>query len=208
LACLRSGRDFQLRAAINRRHFNLRAQRGFRNCNRNSYIYIVYVAREDGIGSGANNQIQISGRTAVDPGISFAGQTNSLAVARSRLDAKFRGLCSRDCPLALAGGATLLHLSGAAAAWALDIEFHSPAHLRHLSGAIAFRAYSFATLGCGSVAGRANYLASDLQLQGAPADRRLEVDIHLVFQIAAGLRAGLLLISVKHAGKNIAESSP
>ena len=102
----------------------------------------------------------------------------------------------------------LLHLSSTAAAWALDIEFHPSAHLCHLAGAVAFRANHFAALGSRAMTGRARHLTSDLQLQRAAANRRPEIDIHLIFEIATGLRTGFLLVTVEHAGKNISKSSP
>ena len=92
---------------------------------------------------------------------------------------------------AVAGGADILYLSGAAASRALDVELHPAAHLRHLAGAVALRASLRASGRRLALARRANLLPLDLQPRCAAANRRPEVDIDLVFEI--GSRLGALL---------------
>src|SRR5581483_9640486 len=101
--------------------------------------------------------------------------------------------------------------SGAAAAGALDVELHPPAHLRHLSRAVALRA-GHGTAGMRhTVARRTDFLPVDLDARLAAADRRPEIDGRLVLEIGAGFRparALLLLRSRKNAGEDVFEAAP
>src|SRR5215469_3935635 len=79
-----------------------------------------------------DDEIQITWGSAVHARVALACQANPLPIPRSRLDPKLQRLPLRQHAFAMAGRAGVLHLTGSPTPWALDIELHPSAHLRHL----------------------------------------------------------------------------
>src|SRR2546425_900129 len=92
LAALRSRRDLELGAAINRRHFDFCSQRGFGCGDRDYDVDVIALAMEHGMVTGADNDVEVSGWAPVQPGIALAGDANALSIAGACLDSHFKGL--------------------------------------------------------------------------------------------------------------------
>ena len=117
---------------------------------------------------------QVTGRPAAPPSVPalpLPAKPNPLAVARASLDAELQRFTLGNHTLAIAGGANILDLAGAVAAWALNVELHAAAHLGYLAGAVALRALDAATGGRLPLAGRAGLLPLNLQPSHTSADR-------------------------------------
>src|SRR5215472_5587281 len=143
--------------------------------------------------------------------IAFARHPDALAVARARLDSDLKWFGFRHRALTVASGAGSQVLSSPMAAWTLDIELHSAAGLSDLSCAIAFRTLARSFQRTLPVALRANVLSGDIEAHDAAADRRPEGNVHLVFEVGAGLRALGLRSSAtapaEHRTEDVAEAS-
>ena len=87
---------------------------------------VVAGAGKNGVRAGADDQVKVAGRAAVESGVALAGEANALAVAGAGLDAEFEGLGAVDDAFAMAVGAGVLHFAAAATARALDVELHAP----------------------------------------------------------------------------------
>src|SRR5215469_10014151 len=82
----------------------------------------------------------------------------------------------------------ILHLAGATAPRALDIELHPSAHLRHLPRAMALRTLNASARSRLTFASRANLLPLNLQLRHSTPHRSPEVHCDLVLKISSRLR--------------------
>src|SRR5690348_1923952 len=91
---------------------------------------------------------------------------------------------------------------------ALAVEFHAPAGLGYLAGAMTLRANAWFFQEPAPVTLAADIAARHLQAQHCSPNRLPEPDIYLVLQVAARLRAaGLLPATAEHAGENVAEAA-
>src|SRR5207245_7807531 len=97
---------------------------------------------EHGMVTGTDNDVEVSGWTAVQPGIAFTRNSNALSIAGAGLDSHFKGLGALDCPFAMADRAGGNVLSGAVAARASHVELHASTGL--LVGALAFSLPTYA----------------------------------------------------------------
>ena len=111
-----------------------------RNAHRNGQVNIVAFAMKDRMVSGADDHVEVAGRSSMGAGIAFAGNANALAIARTSLDTDFQRFGLLHGSFAMAGAAGCYVLASAVAARAGRIELHASAGLRDLAGAAAFRA--------------------------------------------------------------------
>src|SRR5262249_31688083 len=140
LSAAGAGRDAELRAAVNGRYLDARPQRRFAGVDRNGEIDIVRLAAEDRMVAGAGDDVEVAGGAAQDAGVAPAGRADALAVAGPGLQPHLERFRAMQHAFAVAEAARRPGLARAAAARALQIELHSPAGLRHLARAVAFRA--------------------------------------------------------------------
>src|SRR3989475_11985468 len=97
---------------------------------------------EHGMVTRADNDVEVSGRTAVQPGIAFTRNSNALSIAGAGLDSHFKRLGALDCPFAMADRAGGNVFSGAVAARASNVELHASTRLLDCPLAFALRTYS------------------------------------------------------------------
>src|SRR5690348_7594933 len=133
--------------------------------------------------AGADYHVEIAGRPALNARIALARQADALTIAGARLDAHFQWFGAFHYAFAAAGGADGNVLAGAVAAWALGVELHAPAGLRHLAGALAFWADTGRLQEAAPVTVCANIAASDLQAHDRSANRLPEPYVDLVLQV-------------------------
>ena len=89
-------RNFQQRAAINGRDFDFRAQSGFGGGDGYCDLNVITISAEDRMVSCADDDVKIPRLASVRPRISFARDSDALAVASSCLDAHFERLSAAD----------------------------------------------------------------------------------------------------------------
>src|SRR5271167_4985072 len=210
LSALRSRRNLQQSAAIDRRYFDLPAQAGFRETDWNREINVVAVALEDGMLARAHDDVEIACGCAHRAGIAAARKTNALTVARASLDADLERLGALHAALAVTHVAHRAVLAAAAAARARHVELHAAALLRNLSFPFAFRADAWTFDVAVPMTGPADLEVRDIELHHRASDRIPEADIYLVFEVAA--RLGTLLhrlaaSTAEDAGKDVAEAA-
>src|SRR2546427_1284883 len=210
LAGLRSRRDFELRPAINRWHFDFCSQRGFGCGDRDCDVDVITLAMEHGMVTGADNDIEVSGWAAVQPGIALTRNSNALSIAGACLDSHFKGLGALDCPFAMADRAGGNVFSGAVAARASHVELHASTGLFDRPLALTLRTYARGFDIAISVTIAADIAAGEIQPHDASADRRPERHVHLVFEVGTRLRAflrGGAAASAENSGEDVAETS-
>src|SRR5947199_785478 len=210
LAGLRSRRDFELRPAINRWHFDFCSQRGFGCGDRDYDVDVIALAMEHGMVTGTDNDVEVSGWTAVQPGIAFTRNSNALSVAGAGLDSHFKGLGALDCPFAMADRAGGNVLSGAVAARASHVELHASTGLFDRPLALTLRTYARGFDIAISVTIAADIAAGEIQPHDASADRRPERHVYLVFEVGTRLRTflrGGAAASAENSGEDVAETS-
>src|SRR5947207_5319956 len=139
LTRLCSRRDFEDSATIDGRYLNLTSQCGLRRGHRDSQINIVALAAENRMIAGPDDYVQVSRGTSVGTRISFARDTNALAVASSRLDAHFEWFGALDSAFAVTNVAGGYVTARAVTPRAGDVELHASAGLLDRSLALAFR---------------------------------------------------------------------
>src|SRR5690348_1517958 len=132
-------------------------------------------------------EIQIARSGAEGSGVALRGNANAPAIGDARGNANLDGFRATHAALAaasLAGGAKF---AGAAAARARDVEAHLSGGL--LNGAFAFAggAHLRTAHGAGAVASVAGVHASDLHFLDGAANGVPEIDLDLVFKVAAAL---------------------
>ena len=204
----------QKRAAINGGHFDLRAQRRFRNRHRNGEMDVITFTMEYRIIAGADDDIEIASGPTVYSGISFSRQSDALSVARASLDADFQRLSSVNYALSAAHSADRACFTGTTAPRAGDVELHSPAGLLNRTLATALRARSRRFQVSMSVAVRTRILPRDVQAHHGSANRLPESYVYLIFEIGSRLRAfwfhasaGATSTSGEHPGEDVSEAA-
>src|SRR6185437_5913097 len=197
--------------AVDGRHFNLRAQRGFCGSHRNSDIDIIAVATKHGMIPGANAHVQIAGLAPACARISLPRDPDPLSVTRAGLDANFERLGATYHAFAVAHRTNRNILASSAASRTRYVELHAVGALLDRPFTVALRANTRLLDVAAAMAIAADILARDVQPHHSAADRRPERHVHLVFEIAARLRPLLRRSSAstaaKHAGEDVAETS-
>src|SRR3989442_5308304 len=182
LAGLRSRRDFELRPAINRWHFDFCSQRGFGCSDRDCDVDVIALAMEPGMVTGTDNDVEVSGWTGVQPGIAFTRNSNALSIAGAGLDSHFKGLGALDCPFAMADRAGGNVFSGAVAARASHVELHASTGLLDCPLAFALRTYARRLDVAIPVTIAADIAAGEGQAPDASGGRPPERVVHPVFE--------------------------
>src|ERR1700730_527220 len=72
LAGLRARLDFQFDLAVERRHVNLRAERGLRKTHRHFDDYVVVLAREQIVLFDVNDDVEVARRSTAPSGLALA----------------------------------------------------------------------------------------------------------------------------------------
>src|SRR5437016_10083208 len=165
---------------------------------------------EHGMVTGADNDVEVSGWAAVQPGIAFTRNSNALSIAGAGLDSHFKRLGALDCPFAMADRAGGNVFSGAVAARASHVELHASTGLLDCPLAFALRTYALRLDVAIPVTIAADIAAGEVQAHDASADRRPERYVHLVFEICPRLRAflrGGAAASAENSGEDVAETS-
>src|SRR5207249_1211490 len=112
-------RDADLGSALERGYLDLAAQRRRGDADRHLAMQIVSFPLEYRVRLDAADDIQVPGRTAVDPGFSFAREADAVAFVYARRDLHRQRLLPLDASLAMTARTGIAnHLAGAAAAWA------------------------------------------------------------------------------------------
>src|SRR5947208_15628898 len=86
---------------MNRRHFDFCSQRGFGCGDRDYDVDVITLAMEHGMVTGADNDIEVSGWAAVQPGIALTRNPNALSIAGACFDSHFKRFGVLDCPFAM-----------------------------------------------------------------------------------------------------------
>src|SRR5437870_11437753 len=165
---------------------------------------------EHGMVTGTDNDVEVSGWAAVQPGIAFTRNSNALSIAGAGLDSHFKRLGALDCPFAMADRAGGNVFSGAVAAQASHVELHASTRLLDCPLAFGFLTYARRLTVASPVTIAADIAAGKVQPHDASADRGPERDVHLVFEICARLGAflrGGAAASAENSGEDIAETS-
>src|SRR5207244_6034568 len=196
--------------AIIRLHFYHVAQSCLRASYINSQDDVITLAMEHGMVTGADNDIEVSGWAAVQPGIALTRNSNALSIAGACLDSHFKGLGALDCPFAMADRAGGNVLSGAVAARASHVELHASTGLFDRPLALTLRTYARGFDIAISVTIAADIAAGEIQPHDASADRRPERHGYLVFEVGSRLSAflrGGAVASAENSGEDVAETS-
>ena len=163
-AAIGAGWNADLRAAVNRGDFHFRAERSFRNRDRNDGVEIVAAAFEERMRLNFYYEVEIARRAAVQAGVSASGDADARAGLRARRNAHVERFDARHAAFAVAIVADGMKASGAAAARAGDLKTHLAADLRYLAGTAAGGANFFiAGLDTGAMANIAGVQAGDAQ---------------------------------------------
>src|SRR5260370_28451573 len=136
--------------------------------------------------------VQIARRSAVRPGLAFAGDTERRSCIHARWNPKLDGLFALESPVAAALVAALLHnLPHALARWAGSRDGEESLLVGELTaaGASLASATARALIRAGAVAGLADFLPRQLDLGGHARVGFFEPERHVVAQIGAALRA-------------------
>ena len=165
--------------------------------------------------AGADDDVEIAGRPAVESRISLSREANSLPIARARFNADGQRLVADHHAIPLAHIADCARMSGAAAAWARYVELHASTGLGYLSLTAALGAGRRALLVSAAAAGGANVLPADVHPQLGAAYRLPKAYADLVLKICARLWtaaktrlvAGTASSHSKDVAENIAEAA-
>src|SRR5579863_175264 len=170
---------------------------------------IIALPMKDRVISGANDHIEVAGRSSMGSGVAFAGNANALAVARASLDTDFKRFGLFYSSFAMTGAAGCYVFSSAVAARAGRIELHAPPGLRDLAtpAALGTRAWRFDI--ALTVAGSADNAPGDVQLHDAAPDRGPERNVNLVLQVRPRLRPFVRRAATppEHAGEDVFETA-
>src|ERR1700687_3967163 len=192
LARLRAGLDLQLDLAVERRHFDLGAERGRRKAYRHFDDYVVVLAHEEIVLLDVDHDIEAARRTAAPSGLALAAQLQARSIVDPRRDHYRERLGTPDASLALALGAGVGDDRAFAAALAAGGGDGKEALLgADLPGAAAVGASADAFAAAAGTAARAGVAGCQAlkldHLLGATR-RFLEFDFEVVAQIVAAPR--------------------
>src|SRR6185437_13937243 len=101
LTRLRSRRNAQLRLTFNRRHLNLRAERGFRNGDRDRHVDVVALAREILVWTNIRDDVQVARGRAKPAALAFAWNAHTRTSLDARGNANLHSLSLRYHPFAV-----------------------------------------------------------------------------------------------------------
>ena len=188
LSTLRARRNAQQRAAIDGRHLNLRAQRGFGEGDWHGQVNVVAFALEDRMLAHAHDDVQIAGGSAHacrhcrGPAGGCAGRRGCPALMRT-----FSDSLRSTRPSPWQTGQTVRFLPLPPQRGQVTLNFMLPLFCVICPFAVALRTFAGLFDEALAVAIAADLEPRDVELQLGALDRLPEADVHLVFQIGAGL---------------------
>src|SRR3954463_984698 len=165
-------------------------------------MQIGAVALEELVLGQRQENVEVAGRAAADPGLPLAGEPDPGAVLDSRGNVDRQIPLAGDAPLTRAGRTGVLdHLAAPLAARAGALQREEALRLPYASGAAAGRAglRLGAGLGPDARAGFAGDRDRDLDLRGLAAKSFLERDFPVVAQVGAALAAATAAALSSHA---------
>src|SRR5579862_8234595 len=124
LTAVSAGWNADLRAAINRRHFHLRAERGFRNRNRYDGKKIIATPLEEWMRFDSHHDVEVAWRAAMQPRVAAASHSHARTRLRARRDAHVECFHTRDAAFTAAIAAHRSQFSRSAATRAGDLKAH------------------------------------------------------------------------------------
>src|ERR1700688_1462397 len=208
---LRSWRDLQHAAPINRRHFELRSQCCLECRHRHNNVDVISLTSKQWMLPNADNHIKIADSTAAQPRVPFTRNPNALPIARPRLDANLQRISPLHAALAMAHRTSRYILPRPMASRTSHIKLHPPAGLLYRPLAMALRTLPRSLNIPIAVAIPAHIAPSDIQLHYPAANRRPERNVDLIFKISPRLRTLRHRLASaatsKNAGENVLESA-
>ena len=185
-----------------------RAQRSLRHRHRHLGVQIISAPFEIRVRPYHHAQVQISRRRAHRARISFPRHAHSPAIRHACRDAHINRFCSPHASFAAARPACGAQLARAAAAVARHVEPHLPRRLLDRSCSIARRAGLRSSHRARSVARFTRIHPRDLQFLHRAAHRIPEINLDLVFQVAARFVLRLRCRGAAPPAKELAEQIP
>src|SRR5882672_3558438 len=185
LSAIRSRRNSHQRPAIDRWHFNLGPQGGLAHRNGNFRVQIISTPLEKLVGLDDHAQVQIARRSAHRPRVAFSRNAHSRAVRDSGRYTYIDRLRTPHSPFASARLADGSKLARSAAARARHVELHLAGLLLNRSRSMASRARLRRAHRSCSMTGLAGIQARDGEFLHRAAHGIPEIDLDLVFQVAA-----------------------
>ena len=182
-AALRAFRNFQFFFPVQSRHLQFRAKRRLRNAHGDSAIQIRAAPLEERMFLDFQHHVQIAGRPAIWPGLSFAGDAQPRSGVHPRRNPQLDGLFAFQPSLPAALLAALFHnLARALACRARARDGEESLLVSQLSAAGARLASlnSRALFSAGAVAGFAEFLPRQLDLGGYAGGSFLKRERHVV----------------------------
>src|SRR3982750_2700762 len=161
-------------------------------------MQIGAVALEELVLGQRQEDVEVAGRAAADPGLALSGEPDPGALLDSRGNVDRQIPLAGDTPLTRAGRAGVLdHLAAPLAARTGPFQREEALRLPYASGAAAGRAglRLGAGLGTDARAGLAGHRDRNLDLGGLAAKGFLERDFHVVAQVGAALAAAAATLS-------------
>src|SRR5712671_1051173 len=160
---------------------------------------------------GSDDHVKITGGPSLLPSIALTGDSDTLPISRSCLDAHLERFCPRHRTLTVARGADGHILPRSMAPRTLHVELHAATGLRDLAGPVALRTFTRRFQDPLPTAIGANILARDIEAHHPAPDRRPEGNVDLVLQVRArfrpGLRGSATAAATKDPGKNVFEAA-
>src|SRR5579872_2182597 len=160
--------------------------------------------------SRAHDDVQVTGRPAIESRVAFARDADALAVPRARFNPHFQLFAALDHAFAAAHRAPGAVFPSTVTPGTHHVELHAPAGLRDFSFASALgtglRTFEITP----AVAVAACIATRDAQAQHRAPDRLPESHVHLVLEIGAGLGAFFshpCAAAVEHSREDVAERS-
>src|SRR5882672_6832063 len=210
LSAVRPRRNPYQRTPIYRRHFNLRAQRRLAHRHRNLGVQIVAAPFEKLMRLHHHAQIQIARRRPHCPGVAFARNPHPRAIRNACRDAHVNRLRPPHASFAAAGLAQCSQLARPAAPRARHIELHLARGLLDRARSSARGASLWRANRARSVARLASVQSRDRELFHRAAHGIPEIDLELVFQVAARfvlrLHSGAAASAAEKLAEEIAEA--
>jgi hypothetical protein len=189
---LRALRDFQLVFSLQRRNYNLRAQGGLRERNRNHAVQVVALALKEGVLFDVQDNIQVAGWPAERARFAQTGETNSRAVLHSRRHLSLDHTLAQQAAFTFALRAWIGdYATRALASWAGSSDAEEALLIPHLAAPIARPAgdRSFAGRRTVPAARVAGLMAADIHFLISAEDRFLKFEMQVFAKVGSALGA-------------------
>src|SRR5579883_1550347 len=214
-AGLRAFRDLQLVRLFERGDFDLGAERGLRDIDRNGAVQVLLAALEKRVRLHLEEDVKVAGRAAVYPGLPFVGEAEPRAVIHAGRDVDLELALRLAASRAAAGGARIANdLTGAVAGAARAADGDEALLVGDLAAAVTGGAGGGAAAGlrARAVAAVASLHARHLDIGIHAENGFVEGDFEIVADVLAALRAGTPapgaseeIAEAKEIAENVAE---